>query len=78
MRNTKQLLKDDLILTSILAKRPNLDAIAAFKPDGGSSASIYRAVVRGGAGGTLAPPEFRSSVNPIPTRGGRLCPPHYC
>ena len=26
----------------------------------------------------LAPPEFESSVNPIPTRGGRLCPPHYC
>ena len=23
----------------------------------------------------LAPPEFGSSVNPIPTRGGRLCPP---
>ena len=37
-----------------------------------------RAVVSGGAGGALAPPEFGSSVNPIPTRGGRLCPPHYC
>jgi len=36
-----------------------------------------RAVVSGGAGGTLAPPEFGSSINPIPTRGGRLCPPHY-
>ena len=35
------------------------------------------AVVSGGAGGTLAPPEFESSVNPIPTGGGRLCPPHY-
>ena len=32
----------------------------------------YRAVVSGGAGGTLAPPEIGSSVNPIPTRGGRL------
>ena len=21
---------------------------------------------------------FGGSVNPIPTRGGRLCPPHYC
>ena len=31
----------------------------------------------GGAGGTLAPPEFGSSVNPIPTRGGTLCPSHY-
>ena len=30
-----------------------------------------------GAGGALVPPEFRSSVDPIPTRGGRLCPPHY-
>ena len=30
---------------------------------------IYnRAVVRGGAGGSL---------NPIPAKGGRLCPPHY-
>ena len=34
-----------------------------------------RAVVSGGA---LAPPEFESPVNPIPTRGGRLCFPHYC
>ena len=38
----------------------------------------YRAVISGGAGGALATPEFISSVNPIPTRGGRLCPPHYC
>ena len=37
-----------------------------------------RAVVSGGAGGALAPPEFGSSVNPIPTRRGRVCPPHYC
>ena len=37
----------------------------------------FRAVVSGGAGGTLAPPEFGSSLNPIPARGGRLCPPHY-
>ena len=33
---------------------------------------------RGWAGWALADPEFGSSVNPIPTRGGRLCPPHYC
>ena len=39
---------------------------------------IYsRAVVSRGAGGALAPPEFGSSVNPIPTRGGTLCPSHY-
>ena len=37
-----------------------------------------RAVASRGAEGALAPPEFRSSVNPIPARGGRLCPPHYC
>ena len=38
----------------------------------------FRAVVSGGAWGSLASPEFGSSVNPIPTGGGRLCPPHYC
>ena len=37
-----------------------------------------RPVVSRGAGDALAPPEFGSSVNPIPTRGGRLCPAHYC
>ena len=36
-----------------------------------------RADNSGGAGGALAPPEFGSSVNPIPARGVRLCPPHY-
>ena len=35
----------------------------------------YIAVVSGGAEGALAPPEFRRSVDPIPTRGVRLCPP---
>ena len=33
-----------------------------------------RGVARGGA---RAPPEFGRSVNPIQTRGGRLCPSHY-
>ena len=37
-----------------------------------------RAVVSRGAEGAIVPPEFGSCVNPIPTRGGRLCPPHYC
>ena len=32
----------------------------------------------GWAGWALAHPEFGSSVNPITTRGGRLCPSHYC
>ena len=40
-----------------------------------SKVGRFRAVVRGGAGGA---PEFGSSVIPIPTTGGRLCPPHYC
>ena len=34
-------------------------------------------LVSGGAGGALATPEFRRSVNPISTRGGRLCLLHY-
>ena len=37
---------------------------------------ICRAVVSGDAGGALAPLKFGSYVNPIPTRGGRLCPPN--
>ena len=40
----------------------------------GGANAFCRAVVIGGAGGALATPEFRSSVDPIPTRGGRLCP----
>ena len=42
-----------------------------------SMAILSRAVVSGGAGGALAPPELGPSLNPIPARGGRLCPPHY-
>jgi uncharacterized Zn-finger protein len=33
-----------------------------------------RAVVSGGAGGALVPPELGSSIDPIPNREGRLCP----
>ena len=32
---------------------------------------------QGGAGGASAPTIFDRSVNPISTRGGRLCPPQY-
>merc|ERR1711997_1214489 len=39
---------------------------------------FFRGVARGGAEGARAPPEFGRSVNPIQTRGGRLCPSHYC
>ena len=38
---------------------------------------FFRPVVPGGAGGAMAPPDFGRSVNPILTRRGRLCPPHY-
>ena len=37
---------------------------------------ISRPVVPGGAGGAMAPPDFGRSVNPISTKGGRLCPPN--
>ena len=33
-----------------------------------------RAVVSGGAGGALAPPEFGRSLNPIPAKGGQIMP----
>ena len=55
----------------------NLTTSLCSRGGGGRLCPPYRAVVSGGAGGTLAPPEFGSSVNPIPTRGGKLCPPHY-
>ena len=35
-----------------------------------------RGVVPGGAGGGIAPPNFGRSVNPISTRGSRLCLPN--
>ena len=34
----------------------------------------FRSVVPGGAGGAMASPDFGRSVNPISTKGGRLCP----
>ena len=33
-----------------------------------------KGVIPGGAGGAMAPPDFGRSVNPISTKGGRLCP----
>ena len=35
---------------------------------------LYRGVVSGGAGGTMAPPDFGRSVNPISTRGADYDP----
>ena len=37
----------------------------------------FRGVVRGCAGCAIAHPDFGRSVNPISTRGDRLCPPNY-
>ena len=37
---------------------------------------VLRPVVSGGAGGAMAPPDFGRSVNPISTKGDRLCPPN--
>ena len=37
---------------------------------------LCRPVVPGGAGDAIAPPDFGRSVNPISTKGGRLCPPN--
>ena len=36
----------------------------------------HRHVVPGGAGVAMAPPDFGRSVNPISTKGGRLCTPN--
>ena len=38
---------------------------------------VHRPVVPGCAGCAMAHPIFGRSVNPIPTRGDRLCPPNY-
>ena len=38
----------------------------------------YNDTAIGWAGWALAHPEFGSLVNPITTRGGRLCSLHYC
>ena len=38
---------------------------------------IGRGVVPGGAGCAIAHPDSGRSVNPISTRGDRLCPPNY-
>ena len=38
---------------------------------------IFRPVVPGCAGCAMAHPDFGRSVNPISTRGDRLCPPNY-
>ena len=37
---------------------------------------INRPVIPGGSGATMAPPDFGRSVNPISTKGDRLCPPN--
>ena len=41
------------------------------------SSALLRPVVPGCAGCAMAHPDFGRSVNPISTRGDRLCPPNY-
>ena len=48
-----------------------------FQIKHGGRSHFFRGVVPGGAGGAMAPPDFGRSVNPISTRGDRLCPPNY-
>ena len=44
----------------------------------GNNVIKARAVGAGGAGGVIPPsPDFDRSLNPISTRGIRLCPSHY-
>ena len=43
----------------------------------GSVTWTSRPVVPGCAGCAMAHPDFGRSVNPISTRGDRLCPPNY-
>ena len=52
-----------------LEEKVDLGNLVLFPPE-------YRGVVPGGAGGAMAPPDFDRSVNPISTKGGRLCPPN--
>ena len=43
----------------------------------GNGNGVCRPVVPGCAGCAMAHPDFGRSVNPISTRGDRLCPPNY-
>ena len=43
---------------------------------GKSSVVTVRGVVPGDVGGAMVPPDLGRLVNPISTRGGRLCPPN--
>ena len=51
--------------------------IGAFDEKLGLISYTYRAVVPGCAGCAMAHPDFGRSVNPISTRGDRLCQPNY-
>ena len=56
----------------VLLLRSEEDLDQDFAPFSGDC----RPVVPGDAGGPMAPPDFGRSVNPISTKGGRLCPPN--
>ena len=74
----KQIFSDwyETLLYVLSLKMPFI--FAQLKKNDCFEISFSELSLEGGAGGALAPLEFGSSVNPIPTRGGWLCPPHYC
>jgi hypothetical protein len=56
-----------------MLQNPGKTSVLAVLP---AVAALNRPVVPGGAGGAMAPPIFGRSVNPISTKGGRLCLPN--
>jgi hypothetical protein len=64
-----------IFVSKKVGNRKNLDHFnhISFK-----SCILGSAATSGWAGWALAHLEFGRSVNPITTRGGRLCPTHYC
>ena len=60
--------KDVCIGNKIVGKVVDFESVAIEEP--------VRPAVPGGAGDSIAPPDFGRSVNPISTKGGKLCPPN--
>ena len=54
-----------------------IDPLTIGDTDSAVSTTTSVMPLGGWAESALAHPEFGSSVNPIPTKGDRLCPPHY-
>ena len=57
--------------------RPTEFGYSEVPINGYTRLSTIRGVVRGSAGCAMAHPDFGRSVNPISTRGDRLCTPNY-